>query len=145
MARIYGSSSVQARLLRQLLASASVAVICGGAAQAQTATPPVTNAQQPTAPADQGPAPAAEATTAPGQEVRVTADDIVVTGYRRSIETSLARKRDANAFIDVITAEDVGKFPDKNVADSLQRVPGVVIERDGGEGSRVSIRGRNPT
>lgn len=43
--------------------------------------------------------------------------------------------------LDVITAEDIGKFPDKNVADALQRVPGVVIDRDGGEGSRMSIRG----
>jgi TonB-dependent receptor len=67
--------------------------------------------------------------------------DIVVTGYRRSIEESLQQKREANAFVDVITAEDIGKFPDKNVADALQRVPGVVITRDGGEGSRVSIRG----
>ncbi|MCW4463824.1 TonB-dependent receptor [Sphingomonas sp. BT-65] len=66
---------------------------------------------------------------------------IVVTGYRRSIEASLEQKREANAFVDVITAEDIGKFPDKNVADALQRVPGVIISRDGGEGSRVSIRG----
>ena len=58
-----------------------------------------------------------------------------------SIEESLDQKREANAFVDVINAEDVGKFPDKNVADSLQRVPGIVITRDGGEGSRVSIRG----
>jgi len=72
-----------------------------------------------------------------------TADDadIVVTGYRRSIEENLEQKRKANAFVDVITAEDIGKFPDKNVADALQRVPGVIITRDGGEGSRVSIRG----
>lgn len=95
---------------------------------------------------------AAPQTTPPSQEVQGGQDepgaapqggsgDIVVTGYRRSIEESLSRKREANAFVDVITAEDIGKFPDKNVADSLQRVPGVIIERDGGEGSRVSIRG----
>lgn len=66
---------------------------------------------------------------------------IVVTGYRKSIEASLDRKRSANAFFDAITAEDVGKFPDKNIADALQRVAGVVIDRDGGEGARVSIRG----
>lgn len=68
-------------------------------------------------------------------------EEVTVTGYRQSIEQSLDQKREANAFVDVITAEDVGKFPDKNVADSLQRVPGIVITRDGGEGSRVSIRG----
>jgi iron complex outermembrane recepter protein len=70
--------------------------------------------------------------------------EVVVTGYRQSIAESVAQKRAANAFVDVITAEDIGKFPDKNVADALQRVPGVVITRDGGEGSRVSIRGLQP-
>jgi TonB-dependent receptor len=84
--------------------------------------------------------------TGPTQETAdpnqgATAEDVVVTGYRRSIEESLSQKREAGAFVDVITAEDIGKFPDKNVADALQRVPGVIIERDGGEGSRVSIRG----
>ena len=66
---------------------------------------------------------------------------ISVTGYRYSIEKSLDQKRNANAVVDVITAEDVGKFPDKNVADALQRVPGVIIDRDGGEGKNVSVRG----
>jgi TonB-dependent receptor len=68
-------------------------------------------------------------------------DTVTVTGYRYSIEKSLDQKRNANAIVDVITAEDVSKFPDKNVADALQRVPGVVITRDGGEGKNVSVRG----
>jgi len=59
---------------------------------------------------------------------------VVVTGYRYAIEQSLDQKRAANAIVEVITAEDVGKFPDKNVADALQRVPGVIVNRDGGEG-----------
>jgi TonB-dependent receptor len=66
---------------------------------------------------------------------------VVVTGYRYSIEKSLDQKREANAIVEVITAEDVGKFPDKNVADALQRVPGVVVNRSGGEGKNVSVRG----
>ena len=66
---------------------------------------------------------------------------VVVTGYRYAIEKSLDQKRDANAIIDVVTAEDIGKFPDKNVADALQRVPGVIIDRSGGEGKNVSVRG----
>jgi TonB-dependent receptor len=70
-----------------------------------------------------------------------TLDSVNVTGYRYAIEKSLQQKRDANAVVEVITAEDVGKFPDKNVADALQRVPGVVITRDGGEGKNVSVRG----
>jgi len=67
--------------------------------------------------------------------------EVVVSGYRQSIEASLDAKRDADATVDVITAQDIGKFPDKNVADALQRVPGVIISRDGGEGDKVSIRG----
>jgi len=66
---------------------------------------------------------------------------VVVTGYRYSIEKSLDQKRNANAIVDVVTAEDIGKFPDKNVADALQRVPGVIIDRSGGEGKNVSVRG----
>lgn len=67
--------------------------------------------------------------------------EVVVTGYRGSIDRSLRDKRNANAIVEVITAEDISKFPDKNVADALQRVPGVIISRDGGEGKSVSVRG----
>ncbi|GHH58757.1 TonB-dependent receptor [[Pseudomonas] boreopolis] len=70
-----------------------------------------------------------------------TLDSITVTGYRYAIEKSLDQKREANAIVDVVNAEDIGKFPDKNVADALQRVPGVIVSRDGGEGKNVSVRG----
>ncbi|MDN3380238.1 MULTISPECIES: TonB-dependent receptor [unclassified Pseudoalteromonas] len=66
---------------------------------------------------------------------------IEVRGIRSSMAENLAIKRLSNSIVDAITAEDIGKFPDKNVADSLQRVPGVVISRSGGEGENVSIRG----
>ena len=66
---------------------------------------------------------------------------IEVKGIRASMAENLNIKRFSTTIIDAITAEDIGKFPDKNVADSLQRVPGVVITRSGGEGSQVSIRG----
>ncbi|HEA17882.1 MAG TPA: TonB-dependent receptor [Pseudoalteromonas prydzensis] len=69
---------------------------------------------------------------------------IEVRGIRSSTAENLAIKRLSAATVDAITAEDIGKFPDKNVADSLQRVSGVLIDRDGGEGSRVSIRGTSP-
>ncbi|WP_340678758.1 TonB-dependent receptor [Paraglaciecola sp.] len=72
-------------------------------------------------------------------------EKIEVRGIRASSAENLAIKRLSNAVVDAITAEDIGKFPDKNVADSLQRVPGVVIQRNGGEGSSVSIRGLSPT
>ncbi|KRA42473.1 TonB-dependent receptor [Pseudoxanthomonas sp. Root630] len=84
-------------------------------------------------------APAAASDQAPVQATDL--DTVTVKGYRYSIEQSLEQKRNANAVVEVITAEDVGKFPDKNVADALQRVPGVLISRDGGEGKNVSVRG----
>ena len=68
-------------------------------------------------------------------------EEVIVTGIRGTLEQNLDIKRDAAAFVDAITAEDIGKFPDKNVADALQRVPGVSITRDGGEGQFVSVRG----
>lgn len=78
-------------------------------------------------------------------------DKVVVTGIRGSVEKSLDVKRDAKAHVEVITAEDVGKMPDKNVADSLQRLPGVTISSAGAseggfdENDRVSMRGTNPS
>jgi len=111
------------RRMCQLLASASFAIMATGMAHAQDAAQAGQDAGQ------------------AQQDAGAQGGDIVVTGYRGSIEKSLNQKREANAFVDVITAEDIGKFPDKNVADSLQRVPGIIIDRDGGEGSRVSIRG----
>lgn len=67
--------------------------------------------------------------------------EIVVTGIRASLTNSLEAKRVANQVIDVISAESVGKLPDPNVADALQRVPGVQITRNFGQGSRVVVRG----
>ena len=68
-------------------------------------------------------------------------DEVVTIGIRSSFENNLKAKRFADSIIESISAEDIGKFPDKNVADALQRVPGVSITRNGGEGSRVDIRG----
>lgn len=73
-----------------------------------------------------------------------TADNVEVIeirGIRASQEANLNAKRFSDSIVDVITAEDLGKFPDKNVAESLQRVPGVTIQRQFGEGAAVSIRG----
>jgi iron complex outermembrane receptor protein len=79
------------------------------------------------------------------QDQSTQVDELVVTGIRASLQQSIDSKRNADAVVDVITAEDVGKFPDKNVAEALQRVPGVTIQREFGEGERVSIRGTHPT
>jgi iron complex outermembrane receptor protein len=71
--------------------------------------------------------------------------EVVVTGIRASLQQSIDTKKNADTVVEVITAEDVGKFPDKNVAESLQRLTGVSIVREFGEGERVSIRGTAPT
>jgi iron complex outermembrane receptor protein len=70
------------------------------------------------------------------------AQEVVVVGIRKSLQKSLQVKRNADAQIDVITAEDVAKFPDTNVAEALSRLPGVTIDHsDGGEGNKVAIFG----
>ncbi|WOX04884.1 TonB-dependent receptor [Microbulbifer pacificus] len=68
-------------------------------------------------------------------------EEITVTGIRGSLQDALSTKRDSYSIVDAISSEDIGKFPDKNVAESLQRVPGVTIQRQFGEGAAVSIRG----
>lgn len=71
-------------------------------------------------------------------------DVVVVRGIRRSLEASSDVKRNAQGVVDAITAEDMGKFPDTNLAESLQRITGVSIDRQNGEGSRVTVRGFGP-
>lgn len=68
-------------------------------------------------------------------------DQIIVTGFRASLADALSNKRDSNLIIESITAEDIGKFPDQNIAESLQRLPGVQIDRENGQGTKVRIRG----
>jgi TonB-dependent receptor len=71
-------------------------------------------------------------------------DEVVVTGFRRSLADSTAAKREAVGFVDAIFAEDIGKFPDTNIAESFNRIPGVTINREiTGEGLNVAIRGLN--
>ena len=70
--------------------------------------------------------------------------EVVVTGLRSSLKQSMDIKRDSIGVVDAITAEDIGKFPDTNLAESLQRIPGVAIDRQNGEGSQVTVRGFGP-
>src|SRR5690606_18721827 len=78
-------------------------------------------------------------------------DRIVVVGIRGSVEQSLDSKRNADSHVEVVTAEDIGKLPAKNVADTLQRLPGVNISSssatEGGfdESDRISLRGTSPS
>ncbi|WP_409836473.1 TonB-dependent receptor plug domain-containing protein, partial [Brevundimonas sp.] len=70
-----------------------------------------------------------------------TVDEIVVTGFRGSLRAAIDVKRRENSIVDSISAEDIADFPDLNLAESLQRVPGVQIDRDGGEGRSINVRG----
>ncbi|SFD32680.1 TonB-dependent receptor [Massilia yuzhufengensis] len=109
-------SAVLRQLTMCLLGTASVSALSIGVAYAQTAaeTPPQETQQLQT---------------------------VQVTGLRASLESALNAKRTDNGIVDVIKSEDMGKFPDTNLAESLQRVPGVVIDRDAGEGRNITVRG----
>ena len=72
-------------------------------------------------------------------------EEVVVSGIRASMRNSLEVKRESIQVIDAISAEDVGDFPDKNIGEAIQRVPGVQINRQDGEGRGVSIRGADPS
>ena len=71
-------------------------------------------------------------------------EEVVVTGFRASLNKALDAKQEQVGAIDMIVAEDIADFPDLNLAESLQRVPGVVIARDAGEGRQISVRGLGP-
>ncbi|HEY9218969.1 MAG TPA: TonB-dependent receptor, partial [Phenylobacterium sp.] len=77
-------------------------------------------------------------------EAGETVDELVVTGFRASIESAIQVKREETAVVDVIKAEDIAKFPDNNLAESLQRIPGVAITRSAGEGRNITVRGLGP-
>ncbi|HEY0622489.1 TonB-dependent receptor [Sphingomonas sp.] len=68
-------------------------------------------------------------------------DEILVTGIRASQARAIDVKREADSVVDAISAEDIGKLPDRTISDSLQRIPGIQIRREAGEGGRINIRG----
>ncbi|AMK16606.1 MULTISPECIES: TonB-dependent receptor [Sphingobium] len=79
------------------------------------------------------------------QSENASVEDIIVTGYRSSLAQATNAKRESNGFTDSIFAEDIGKFPDTNIAESFNRIPGITISRDvTGEGTNVAIRGLGP-
>src|SRR3546814_6951642 len=95
---------------------------------------------------------AAQESTVPVSAEEEKPDDIVVMGIRKNLESAQNRKRNADTVVDSITAEDIGSFPDKSVAEALQRVPGITVIRFAGtddtshfsaEPSGVVIRGLN--
>lgn len=82
------------------------------------------------------------AQTAPGGESEV--EELVVTGFRASLASAVSAKRAETAVVDVIRAEDIADFPDNNLAEAIQRIPGVAIDREAGEGRSISVRGLGP-
>lgn len=95
-------------------------IIRAGQAARQTAPAPLSQPQQPT-------------------------ETIIVQGFRSSFASSIETKRNADQVLDAITAEDIGQFPDQNIAEAVQRITGVQITRNNGEGESVAVRGLSPT
>ncbi len=84
---------------------------------------------------------AAAAAPAAAQSTPTDLDTVTVTGFRGALEKALDKKRSEIGVVDAIVAEDIADFPDLNLAESLQRIPGVSIARDAGEGRQISVRG----
>ena len=106
------------------------------------ATPAAAQQQQSSADASQ-PGPAEPSASAP-QAAAAPAEDsetIVVTGLRRSLQSAQNIKRNSDQIVDAIVAEDIGKLPDVAVSDTAARIPGIQVERSGGEASNVLLRG----
>ncbi|MCG8556195.1 MAG: TonB-dependent receptor [Proteobacteria bacterium] len=80
----------------------------------------------------------------PSEQQEPPTEEIMVRGIRGSLQRSMDVKRHASAIVDAIAAQDLGKFPDQNVAESLQRIAGVSIDRNGGEGRSITVRGLGP-
>ena len=116
----------------------------GVSAIAMLAVPAVAFAQDANADAETGTAAQQGESPEASPEFDSSEDAIIVTGIRASLEKSLDIKRNSYGVVDAISAEDIGKFPDTNLAESLQRIPGVSIDRQNGEGSTVTVRGFGP-
>ncbi len=83
---------------------------------------------------------AASAQSTPPQDT-TQVDEVVVTGFRASLDAALSIKRNSTDMVDAISAEDIADFPDLNLAEAIQRIPGVSIDRDAGEGRSLTVRG----
>jgi TonB-dependent receptor len=126
---------------RGALLTASLLATTAWPALAQTsgasASAPAASAEAVPASQDQSVDPAAQEQAEPA-----AGEEIIVSGYRASLESQTNAKRNSIGFTDTIFAEDIGKFPDTNIAESVNRIPGVTIQREvTGEGTNVAIRG----
>ena len=133
-------AAIRARLGVSFVAACAASALPLSVVFGQATSP----AQTEQAPAD---SPSAQGTPEPSQSSSNDTpllEEVVVTGFRRSLEQALEIKRASTGVVDSIIAEDIAKFPDNNLAESIQRVPGVAISRDGGEGKNISVRGLGP-
>jgi iron complex outermembrane receptor protein len=126
------------RVKTLVLGSASLTIL------ALTASPAYAQGGTPPPPADSNaaaPATASEANASPAAADAAGDEAIVVTGLRRSLQSAENIKRNSDTIVDAIVAEDIGKLPDVAVSDTAARIPGVQVERGGGEAGRVLVRG----
>ncbi|UHQ23746.1 TonB-dependent receptor [Lysobacter sp. 5GHs7-4] len=122
-----------------------VTVLAGAIALALQMAPAVGFAQQAAAtPAAATPQQEQDGSAAPAADSAKDLETVTVTGFRGSLERALDIKRGEVGVVDAIVAEDIADFPDLNLAESLQRIPGVSIARDAGEGRQISVRGLGP-
>jgi iron complex outermembrane recepter protein len=155
------TSIVLARLAPWFACAGVLTTSVPAAAQDEPAPPPEESAEAastapegsaPEGSAEATPEGSAEAAPAEGEDLEVLDEssldpyegelaEVVVTGFRRSLGASLLRKQRATGQVDAIVAEDIADFPDLNLAESLQRIPGVAITRVNGEGSQITVRG----
>nr|WP_250877980.1 TonB-dependent receptor [Luteibacter anthropi] len=127
-------SALSMAIMAGLFATGSVM-----AQDASTTTPPAK-----TAAAKKNEDPTAGAPGSASAQDAANLNGITVTGIRASLQKSLDLKRNSDSIVDAISAEDVGKFPDTNVAESLSHLPGISVDRNFGEGDKVSILGTDP-
>ncbi|URW74482.1 TonB-dependent receptor [Sphingomonas donggukensis] len=117
----------------------AIGTVSMGALALALATPAHAQATDPQTTGNSTPAP--QTTTDAPAPADDQGEDIVVTGFRASLDAALNVKRLSVGAVDAIVAEDIAKFPDQNLAESLQRIPGISIQRDGGEGRAITVRG----
>ena len=127
------------RTFLALKVSSSIVALVGADAAWAQAQPPADQAQQ-----TEEKRPTTATTSEAEASAKGAGNAIVITGIRASLRQSMQIKRDSLGVVDAISAEEMGKFPDTNLAESLQRITGVSIDRSNGEGSFVTVRGFGP-
>lgn len=140
------SGRAKSRRLQLFLIGTAFSGFSSGALAAKTAPEASADTQTQPAPAN-GTQPTGSTTQTPDQQTQAApaAESILVTGYRGSLQSSTNAKKRSVGFSDSIFAQDIGKFPDTNIAESFNRIPGITIAREvTGEGLQVSIRGLGP-